>query len=403
MSINIVLDIDGVLACNTVENVKQALFFKNKGAIMTAIKTHYLFPGVIEFIQFLFRRENIKVSFFSSGDKERNIIFVEQLLKLALQEQGYEEVKHKVRVLSRDDLTVPDDKENVEHHRVYGLWAGNKQKDLSKVLCEEDLLDNTILVDDTPSYVACGQAKNVLYVDSTENRNFEILPSTCNSYHPEGYKFLPSVLVIIDHGGREKKAVKNGKQLLILKKDNGFEVEFLDKNFKYQKQLICVEENKELVAELNRIYQDTKNKNKTGSVIKDAELTQSICQLVTSFDGRAKKICRQANRIYYVAGLLFTALEQSKSNSISLSECLFRAQFKLKKDGETYKPDFKKLSKRDDLYLLGLEKLREINPHLRFTTPQSYVECIQLPSSQEELSALEEAIKNEGDDSCCIM
>ena len=48
MTINVVLDIHDVLACTEVRNIEQASFFKNKGAIITAVKTHYVFPGVIE-------------------------------------------------------------------------------------------------------------------------------------------------------------------------------------------------------------------------------------------------------------------------------------------------------------------------------------------------------------------
>jgi len=92
-SINLVFDIDGVLACNAIGSTKIAAFFLKKGAIITALKTHYVFPGVIELMQLLFQTENIKVSFFSSGDRQRNEIFVKQLLELALGQEGYRKIE----------------------------------------------------------------------------------------------------------------------------------------------------------------------------------------------------------------------------------------------------------------------------------------------------------------------
>lgn len=402
MSIHIVLDIDGVLACSRVENIQQAKFFKNKGAILTAIKTHYIFPGVLEFIKLLFQTENVKISFFSAGDKKRNIVFVDQLLKLSLPEIEYEEVKSKICILSRDDLTEPTHEEGRKQYELYDVYPGNRQKDLSKALENSEFLENAVLIDDDSSYIACGQAKNILYVPESENSNFTVLPSKCDSYERDGHKFLRCVLSSEESSDSEKRAVEEGKQIFILQTEEGFEVEFLNKSRKYERRLISQEDHENLLLQLNQINQKNIRKNKSVSLIKDKELIRLISELVRSFEGKTRKICRQANRICYVTGLLFTALKIAESKNISVSESLFQMQFKLKKGMETYRPNFEQLCKRDDLYLIGLEKLREVNSNLQLITPHNYLECVQLPISENEQLVLQEAVENQHN-GCCIM
>jgi len=399
---NIVLDIDGVLACKSVETIEQANFFKNKGAILTAIKTHYIFPGVIEFIKLLFQTENVKVSFFSSGDKKRNVIFVDQLLKLALSEAKYNETKSKVCILSRDDLTEPTNEERKKQRVLYDLRPGNMQKDISKALGEGDFLENAVLIDDDRSYVACGQAKNILFVPESKNRNFERLSSKCDSYQTDGYKFLRCVIATKKSSSPEKRAVKEGKQILLLKTEEGFKVGFLNKSGKYQALVISHEKHESLLLKLNEIHQSNSEKNKSASIIEDNELVKDICELVGSFEGKARKICRQANRICYVTGLLFKALKVAESKNISISDSLFQIQFKFKEGEKTYEPDFKQSCRMEELYLIGLEKLKEVNSGLQFITPHNYLECVQLLMSEEEQLTLQEAIKNQ-DNGCCIM
>lgn len=393
MNVNIVLDIDGVLACTSVKNIQQAKFFKNKGAILPAIKTHYIFPGVVEFVKLLFQTENLKISFFSSGQKKRNIIFVDQLLKFALPELRYQEIKSKVCVLSREDLIESGREEGEKHYKLYDLCPGIKQKDISKALGESDPPENAVLIDDNYSYVACGQAKNILFVPESENKNFEKLSSKSDFYEIDGYRVLRCVLAAEESSHLEKRAVEEGKQILLLKTKEGFEVGFLNKSKKYQQMVISQEEHEDLLLKLNEIHQN--NRKKSVSIVKDKELIKHIGELVASFEGKARKICRQANRIYYITGLLFTALKVAESENISISESLFQMQFKLKKGMETYQHDFWRSCKIDDFYLIGLEKLKEVNPNLQLTTPHNYSECVKFPISEEEQFMLEEAIKNQ--------
>lgn len=409
MTINVVLDIHDVLACTEVRNIEQASFFKNKGAIITAVKTHYVFPGVIEFIKVLFQTENVKVSFFSSSKEEVCVRFVEQLLKSALGESKYADVKQKVKVLSRNDLTEASDEAKKEHFRLYGLHVGNMQKNIAKVLGEGESLENAVLMDDDKTYVEMGQARNFLSVPCTNGRNFEVLRDLCRRYQPEGFKFLRCIFAnesvasgLLEY---EEDLVKEGRQILIIKTKDGFNIGYVDKESKYQSKQIS-SDHPSLLEELNKIHRGSIENSKTVCYVENKELVKNICLLVESWGGRNKKICRQANRIYYAAGLFFTALKEAKAQNITIAESLFRLQFKLKEmkeeDDHKYEPVFRRLSKMEDIYVIGLQKLREVNSTLQFTTPHSFVQCVQLLISGEDRSQLEAALKNQGDN-CSIM
>ena len=62
---------------------------------------------------------------------------------------------------------------------------------------------------------------------------------------------------------------------------------------------------------------------------------------------------------------------------------------------DRYKPSFERLYDRDDLYLLGLEKLQQINPNLQFITPGSYRQTVKLALTEKEQDFLKQAVKNQ--------
>ncbi len=395
MITNVVLDIDGVLAARNADCLENAIFFKNKGMIMTVIKTHYIFPGVIEFIKFLFETKDVKVSFYSSGAEIRNVDFVKNLLKICVEKSKYKELKKKITILSKNDLVNCMQYESNEQYRLYGISPGSNQKDIKKVILKDGgLLENSVLIDDDKSCIACGQAKNILLVEATKAKNFSKLKSNHKFCQPNGYVFLPCYLnkEIEEY---DVRMVKLGKHILILKSDENFEVCFLHKEFGYQKKTINIKEIPQLV-ELSNNFEMGRYR------VKDYELLKNICELVNVFGGHMQRICKGPNRIFYAAGLLSTALEESKREKIPISEVLFRKQFKLNEDGKTYQPDFNTVHKMENLYWLGLEKLRAFNPNLQFTNPINYVECIKLPISEDEKLELEKFIKNE-ETGCCIM
>ena len=290
--IDIVFDIDGVLACHNASNVEEASFFLKKGAIIPAIKTHYIVPGVIELMKLLFQMEHITVSFFSAGVSERNEIFVKELLSLALGKDAYEQVSSKVRILSRNDMVRGErDPKNT-----YGLGYGEYKKDLSVFLKEADRLQNTILVEDDYSYVAEGQERNVIKLPMALDCHFSML--------------------------------KRGKDE----------------------------------------YDD---------------------------EGRPLKFNPEVNAIFYLTGILFKSMEIAHSKQIPVSEVLFKMQYKPGEKEDTYEHLFYEIIHKEEMYVLGMEKLREINKDLTFVTPQNYLKCINSPLSNEEREFLTLAMKKE--------
>ncbi|MEI8365908.1 MAG: hypothetical protein WCF65_05770 [Parachlamydiaceae bacterium] len=465
MNLNIVFDIDDVLTCTSAKVAERALFFKNKGAILTAVKTHYVFPGVIEFMKLLFQTEHVKVSFFSAGAKHRNDKFVEELLTLSLGELKYNEVKHRVRILSHEDLTRSSPRECRKAFDLFGIepWE-NSQKDISKVLEEGDLLENAVLIDNSAENAACGQIQNLLYVAPTSITNYRKLHQKIGFYNPDGYKYMRYRMVV---GTKylNKESVKRGESILFEKINDIFKLSFINKKTLELETLeLTPDIHKELIHKLESLYQESKpidlhpmaamcsgcvspyniedthdelltlttcvdsieqaapatlaappkglQRINTLAPVKESpeeeedqeqfqcritneSLVGRIRELVDSHDGQTRKICRKINRIYYAAGLLFTAIEFSKSNGNSLSESLFDIQFNFRENSKTYECDFDRLHYIDEIYEFGLAKLREVNANLQFTSPHNYMECVQLPTSDEEFLELQRTVQNE--------
>lgn len=389
--INLVFDIDGLLACTEVTNVDHASFFMHKGVLLTAIKTHYVFPGVIELMQLVFQTEGVRVSFFSSGEQQRNDIFVEKLLTRALGKDRYEKIKPELKILSAKDLDKSKEEQRDKQYRKYKISPGHLNKDISKVLRECDSLHQVVLIEDDKSYIAGGQAENVLLVPETNRKKFEKLPLKSTVYTSDG--FAPASISLVLNGQKPglgwKREVKNGTSIILFQKNNQYEVGFLNTvTNRYEQRTIPKEENADLIAHLDKVG--------TGQVPKEYGSTSidehyaSVSKIVLSFNGKVNKIRRASNRIYYLTGLLFTALERAKVEKKPITEILFSLQFKQIND--RYKPKFRAASRREELYLLGLEKLRTLNPSLSFITPQNYIHCIKLPRSPEQIKLLQEAL-----------
>ena len=169
VNVNLFLDIDEVLTCTHALNYEQLAFFKSEGAIITALKTHYIFPGVIEFIRFVFKIPNTRVSFFSSGLEKRNRAFVPELLKLA-----FPNSQPQADVFSRQHLT-------------------HGQKDLSPHLKPEDHIENAVLIDDNPDHKLTN-GQTLLLLKATHEDTFDDLESKNPYYDQSGYKLIPYML-----------------------------------------------------------------------------------------------------------------------------------------------------------------------------------------------------------------
>lgn len=374
--INIALDIDGFLGTGSVLTAKEAKYYKNKGGAIAAINTIYLFAGVKEFTALLFQTERFRVSFFSAGIELRNRIFVDCLLSISLEDCKYKNTKNKVCIRSRTDLVKPSQQDRDDHYNKYGFMIGvEKNKDLSKILEDGDILENAVLMDNDLRFVASGQGKNILHVKDG-SQNIGKMENKLKKYTSDGYRLLSCIFILSENLDYQKLWVNKGTKIGLIKTKDSFEICFLNKEtHEFQKITTSKDTHELLIIQLNEAY-----KNQTSCYIleiEDKDLNKKIYQLVDQYGGITKKIHRAANRIFYATGVLFTALEQSESNNIPITEALFQMQYRKKADGDAHEPNFVQLRKRDEFYLYGLEKLREINPDLQLITPHSFKEAIE--------------------------
>jgi hypothetical protein len=360
LSINIVLDIHDVLCTysKTSEVDPHGDFFQNHGAVLSAFKTHYVFPGVIELLKVLFQAENFKVSFFNEVPKQFNVLLVKQLFEIASRP------KYPVRVLSFEDLK--------EHY----------EKDISQVLSEGDLLENAILIDVQQKNVADGQIKNYLQVEGMTSEKFSRLSLEMDPSQVDGARRLKCYLVT----GKllaTAKYIKEGGKILIFKKDKDYEIGFFDQDNVYKVEKFPPDKYWECILLLDRI--NPKNRC-FGKEIRNLHVIECIYEFVASCGGQTREICFQANRICYITGLLFTALSQSKEKNISVSEALLQLQYRLRSkvnNGHKYQCNIEKLQNTSEYYFVGLKKLREVNPNFQFVTPQVYHKCVHFPVKED--------------------
>lgn len=399
-TVNVVLDIDKVLACSVKKNRTStaASFFEKKDLILHAAEVaHYIFPGVIEFLTLLLRTEKANVSVYSAGETNRNHELVELLLKRIYQQ---EEMRPFVKVLSRKDLVITDTSEKTtQYYERFTLEQGPRHKDLLKVIKDmprevvsqdrkapesnEYALKNTVLVDDKFGNIAPGQAKNFLYAGKTSWCDYSSLKEKYEAYQKDAYRPLKCSLEGDEDSCFE---VDQGKRISFLKKEDTFEVWFIDKENVLQKKKVP-EEYTDLLEKLKNASEKRVNLD-GNNFFTDSEMRERAYQLVESFNGRTKKLPRSTNRIFYITGLLFTAIGLAKTKNISLSDALFELQFEKKpalnpeestapasaagENEEEFELSCQAL--RDDrLFELGLKKLQEINPDLHFTTPYTYL------------------------------
>lgn len=396
MVYNITFDIDQTLAFHSVNSMAQGNFILEKGAILSdeTLNTHYIYPGAIELVKLLFCSEEFKVSFYSKGTTLRNREFVRLFLDQAIKESEFELKKSDVRVLSREDLAIGDcDHCRQSQFNKYGVWAGEYQKNLFGVLSGDERIENAALIDDRAENAAFDQVPNYIYIPIVERHDFHALLDKKEFYDSTGERFLKCMMNFTKDADLEQDLVADGRRIIIYKTDDSFEIKFLDaRGICHSKQ---VDKESNLFSKLNMCYEKHVVDGYYFDDIEDQGTVKSICEFVASYEGRFSKICRRANRICYVTGLLFTAISDAKELGISLSEALLQYQFTLKEDGESYRPKFTTLVKDDRFYRLGLEKLREINPDFEFVTPHSYSAHIQTPISNQVRQFLEYAKANE--------
>lgn len=396
MTYNIVFDIDQTLAFHSVNSLEQGNFIREKGAILSqeTLKTHYIYPGAIELIKLLFQSDEFKVSFFSKGTADRNLEFVRLLLDCAIEEHEFELKKSQVRVLSREDLEEAEcERCRRKHYEMYGQSAGYSPKDISKVLYGDERIENAVLIDDKFENATFDQVPNFIQMPLVESRDYDALILKKRVYDASGVRNLKCMMNFSHEVDIEENVVEDGRRIIIYKTDDSFEIKFID--FDNICHIEKISNNTNLFIKLSEHYELYREDGGYLSDIEDEEAVNEICDFVEKFNGRSRKICRRANRICYLTGLLFAALSYAKAQKTSLSDALFEFQFTLREDKKTYISNFDQLVKDDRLYFLGLEKLKEVNKDFEFVTPASYCAYAEIPISDETRSFLQKAKDNE--------
>lgn len=379
MKVNIVFDIDGVLACSRAEVLEE--YFRRRGLVFSAIKTQYIFPGVVELMRKLFATEGVRVTFFSSGKAIRNREFVKKLLVHALGKPGWRSIRHDVQIVSREEM------------------ASELGKDLSLVLREGETFANTVLVDDQIRNRLKGQELSFLYAKEVKTDDFIKLKEKIDRYDANGSRFLPCLLLnaaekgewcevfdsaVVDEEDwcvvgecddvevevkKKEENAKLGNSIIIRKGRGSFEINVA--NIHTGEPITRSLGGTEFESQLTALYEEGRRKGAPMVVIEDPLLLQEIRTLVESIQGRTTKILRAVNRIYYVAGLLFKALEYAKEKQQPITSYLFAMQFH-QSGPTTHESHYRQTLHVDAFYHYGLMKLREVNPRLQFTTPINY-------------------------------
>lgn len=405
LSINSLLGTDWSLT----HNPNEAAFFQNRGAVVSidlargrlpsVEKTYYLFPGAIEFIKRLSMEPGVKISFFSLRPEAVTLPLVQELFRLACPE------KSASKILSKEHLTETSGFQQMEQDKNYGVEMGNNHKDLTKLLAEGESLEQVVNIEEDISYVGPDQMRNTLYAVNTETYHFSGIAKKCDNYSADGIKFVHMILQLefarvqlksgYTYRERYRRADINRTAytaerpgIVVTQSKFGFEFLFLHQSGVMQ-DLLLRPNDSPLYEELTEACSTLLEKTEPSCLLENAkhrELMTKIANFVEERGGVARGICKRANRIYYAAGLFFSALEQAKKDQVSVPEVLFKRQFAFTKEStykgqyripekieNVYRGKYKALLKKDELYYLGLKELQKANPELTFTNPHNYI------------------------------
>ena len=419
---NVVFDIDDVLAVTRASNANEVKFYGEKGFILTAIKTHYIFPGVIEMMQLLFRMPDVRISFYSSCHQNRDELFVEKLLERSLGKEHYLQIRGDVKILSgkKDNGTSDLDRSTsidiqLQKNKFGLLSGGGNKKSLEKILGSNENLENCVLIDDQSSFIKYGQESNYLFAH-TSIGCFDRMQQEAKyySYDEHGQKKIP--LFDRTYSRADDRADESLKDQVICANEIAimFEKEkctlgYVDLNQKqYEEMEITQESNEDIFKAVKKHYQYRKSEesiDNTSTMSKD-ELDLILYRLIEEKGGKTRSINLPCNSICYVAGLLFKALEFARSGS-TLTKFLFPIHFSKKANSDDFEPLFSSIRvsaachKKEEYYHYGLEKLKEANPNFTFINPQIYQECCEKERSNEELDLVQKIYQNQ--DECILM
>lgn len=379
--INFTFSVNKLFAWPLEDTFETRAFFQNNELLITANKTHCLFPQSVEFLIWLSSLEGVRISSFNeipakvkeqhSNVEDCNEISFPELLRLSLESKEpdlYEKVAKNVRVIS--NLS-----EGIGIRSSYNFLNKEGYKDINTITLPGDLLENAVLIDTNFLYVLKNQEKHFLHIPPTQIQDYKLASQTTNSYDSSGHKPLRCILSKDKNDCKEELFnVQKGNCILVILENECFNLCFLDKNTDlYKTESISKENNPDLYSDLK----DCKfGDYKTSLTIEDEKINEKIRYLVSEFSGKTTKICRRINRICYLAGILFHALQQFNENGIPVSETVFNLQHICSPSFKTFKEKYYTrnpfVTTNEHFYKMGLAQLRKINPNLNFSIPQKF-------------------------------
>jgi hypothetical protein len=168
----IVFDLDDVIVCplsykpaDTIKTVEAKLgkeFLENHKTKACGY-THLIFPYFGMLFEWLYSR-NCKISFFSSGAKERNQELIPKLYRKFFPD-SHQDLLKEVKIYSRDDCVNTDaiwDREKKEEFQP--VFYGSRKKKLADVVVPKEDLPWALLIEDDKSYMCRGEEKNLVRV-----------------------------------------------------------------------------------------------------------------------------------------------------------------------------------------------------------------------------------------------
>ncbi|OJU80200.1 MAG: hypothetical protein BGO10_03170 [Chlamydia sp. 32-24] len=401
----IIFDIDGVLCFHKANSFHLASFLEKYGLVIKAIVTFYLFPGIKEFIQLLQRTDDIDLGFYSSGSEERNNKLIKKLFIATFSKEIYSPLLEKIQIISKKYTTTTEDAEN--KLKLYGLDSFGGYKNLSAFFSEfpenieeqKEVLQNHVLIEDQSQVIALNQVENLLFVPRTESDHYSISQKCVVPHTNKNLMCLSIKFSTVKPNEFDIKEIEKKKYIGLFRVENVYQLKYFDQE-EMKLATYNISSGQPLFNALETLSETAIQTDCSRFTIQDEFLINNLIQLVESLNGKATKVWRSVNRIYYVVGLLFTALKEAREKNKSLSSVLFGMQFE--KKGNHYQNNFAKLYKDDRYYLLGLEKLQEINPNLKLLTPYDYLESKSQNFSEEDRARISKYMDEE-DDGCVIM
>lgn len=341
----VVFDIDRVIARPST-NAEYDIFYTNNGAIIpetlledgSVFSKHYIYPGVIGFFKVLSSIPSTDFCFYSAGDKGRNTHLIQELFKRCF-EDAYLEALNKIRIFSREDM------------------VGGK-KNLQVVLQDKYALENTLIVDDRLEVIADGQ------------ENHHIQPK-----RPSYTKLKGRPKVHQDNGLRKISCViaKNtcserhfSKYIVAFPMGEEFYVSFQTHSGEVKEAKIV---NDQLTRQLQTVESIPYY-----FVVPDDSTKELLRQEVAQNNGKIEKLCRAANQIYWVAGLLLNVIRLATENNQSLVEVLNNQYRELDKETPfNINVARWRAWKLDSIYLQGLKAIQSITPAAELITEKHFL------------------------------